>query len=56
MSKTKKSIIDQDPYQGNQDNNNLAYYEVKQMSDDYNVPCKAIYELHAEFSSMMKIN
>ena len=26
------------------------------MADEYNVTCKAIYELHAEFSSMIKIN
>lgn len=36
--------------------NNLSYDEVKSLSDKYFLPCKNVYELHAEFNSMLKIS
>lgn len=35
---------------------NLTYDEVKNLSDKYFLPCKNVYELHAEFNSMMNIS
>jgi len=34
---------------------NLSYDEVKAMSDEHHIPCKNIYEMHAEFNSMRDI-
>jgi len=31
---------------------NLTYDEVKSLSDEYYLPCKNVYELHAEFNSL----
>ena len=33
----------------------LSYDEVKAMSDEHHLPCKNIYEMHAEFNSMRDI-
>ena len=35
---------------------NLTYDEVKALSDEYMLPCKSIYELHAEFNSLMQMS
>lgn len=32
---------------------NLTYDEVKALSDEYMLPCKSVYELHAEFNSLV---
>ena len=50
---SKQNGVDQDPYQTQSEN--LAYYEVKTIADEHNISCKAVYELHAEFNSMLKI-
>ena len=34
---------------------NLTYDEVKTLSDEFMLPCKSIYELHAEFNSILQI-
>jgi len=34
---------------------NLTYDDVKALSDEYMLPCKNIYELHAEFNSLMSV-
>ena len=34
----------------------MSYDEVKSLSDEYFLPCKNVYELHAEFNSLMNIS
>ena len=36
-------------------NKNLQYEECKKLSDIYLMPCKVIYELHAEFNSLVLV-
>ena len=36
-----------------QSTKNLTYDEVKALSDEHMLPCKSIYELHAEFNSLL---
>ena len=50
----QNAVVETNPYQSGQQDN-LEYTDVKRMADENNVSCKAIYELHAEFSSMIKI-
>jgi hypothetical protein len=33
--------------------NNLTYEDVKNLADKYGLPCKNIYELHAEFNGLL---
>ena len=42
--------------EGGSTQRNLTYDEVKALSDEYMLPCKSVYELHAEFNSLLQMS